>query len=177
MRLIKAALAAAFVLLAAAPAFGQGRERGMITVVGTGGSVSHTAGQSVGGVFAIPLGRQNTGSGIVTNFMLIDAGGSITALLVRIWQKNPSGSTCNDNAAFVSNAADDAHLIVPPFTVTPAAPANTTGDAKTYASVAGVTWDYQNPLGDVLVYVCLITQATQTIAGTNQRVGLSGPAD
>lgn len=152
-----------------------GFDSGAVTATGTGGSTSHLAGDSVGGLLSIPVVRTSGGSGIITNFALIDAGGSTNALVVRIWQKNPSSTTCTDDSPFASNATDDLSLIVPPFSVTPSAPAVTTGDAKTYASVAQVTWDYKNASSTTNLYVCLVTVSTQTISGANQSVMLSGP--
>ena len=126
----------------------------------------HAAGSSVGGLFSIPVARTPGGGAIVTQFMWISSGGATTQLLVRLWDVKPSGSTtCTDQTAFVSNATDDTHLITIPFTVTPAAPANTTGDAKTYA-VNGFTPPIsirnQDASQTQYVYACVLTTATDT---------------
>lgn len=155
-----------------------GFDSGAISAVATPANSSHAAGVSVGGLFSVSLARINGGSGIVTSFNLKSTGGSVGAYVIRIWQKNPAGTTCTDNSAFVGADADDANLITAPFAVTPAAPASTTGDSATYASVTVVSWDYKNvdtSPGQNL-YVCLVTVATDT-ADDNKlvRVQLSGP--
>jgi len=124
------------------------------------------------------LARTAGGSGIVTNLNYKSTGGSTGQLVVRIWQKNPANTTCTDNSAFAGSDTDDAFLVTPPFSITPAAPAVVTGDAATYASVQGATWDYKNvdtSPGQNL-YVCLVTVATDT-ADQNKlvRIQLSGP--
>lgn len=155
-----------------------GFDSGAVTALGTVNSSSHAAGTSVGGLISVPVARVAGGSGIITNFSWTSPGGATVQYVVRIWQKNPAGTTCTDQTAFVGNATDDRQLIVPPFAITPAAPANTTGDSKTYASVAGVTWDYKNAdtsPGQNL-YVCVMTTATDTAdENSSPVVMLSGP--
>lgn len=151
----------------------------------TGGSVansSHAAGQSVGSLMTVPIGRpslfQSLNSGIVTNFMLVSPGGSTGSYVVRIWQKNPVNTTCTDNSAFVSSATDDLNLITSPFSVTASAPAVTTGDSKTYGLVSGMTVDFKNADSPPTpnLYVCVVTVATDTAdQNTTIRVMLSGP--
>lgn len=148
----------------------------------TPNSSSHAAGSSVGGLFSIPVARTPGGGAIVTQFMWISSGGATTQLLVRLWDVKPSGSTtCTDQTAFVSNATDDTHLITIPFTVTPAAPANTTGDAKTYA-VNGFTPPIsirnQDASQTQYVYACVLTTATDTAdESAAVYVNLTGPQD
>lgn len=160
------------------PVAASGYDSGAVTAAGTVNSSSHSAGQSVGGLISVPIARIAGGSGIITNFSWTSPGGATVQYVVRVWQKNPASTTCTDNSAFAGNANDDKNLIVPPFAITPAAPASTTGDAKTYAAVTGVTWDYKNvdtSPGQNL-YVCVVTTATDTAdESTSPVVMLSGP--
>lgn len=178
-----------------------GFESGPVAVTGTPANSSHAAGQAVGpaagtlvgpggrgvtqltgnqsGVFVVPIGRQNanaTGqSNIVTQFAMTSSGGSTGQYVVRIWTQPPVNTTCVDNAAFAGNfAIDDNYLMTPPFALTPAAPAVTTGDASTYASLTVQTFDFVSALG--LAYVCLQTVSTDT-ADDNKavRIMMSGP--
>lgn len=130
----------------------------------TPNSSSHAAGSSVGGLFSIPIARTNGGSGIITTLYWVSTGGATTQLQVRLWDKNPSGTTCTDQVAFVENATDDVHLLAPPFTMTPAAPTGTTGDTNTYAVVQGLTFTFKNQdtTPGKNVYACVQTLATDT---------------
>ena len=125
---------------------------------------SHAAGTSVGGLFSVPMARSIGGSGIITNVMLKSVGGSTGTYLVRLWDVKPVNSTCTDNTAFAGSAVDDEHLVAIPFSLTAAAPANTTGDSSTYASSTGLTIDYRNQdaVATKNVYACLVTTATDT---------------
>ena len=129
---------------------------------------SHAAGTSVGGLFTMPLVRQNGGSGILTGLQGIMPGASVGQYVLYGWTKTPS-STCTDNSAFSYNTADDPYLIVgTPISVTPALPANTTGDSRSYFQLAApsnpLTWDYKNNDSSPSqnIYFCLKTVATDT---------------
>jgi hypothetical protein len=135
------------------------------------------------GIFVVPIGRitgaASSGgpvgmSTIVTEFALTSTGGSTGQYVVRIWTQPPLNTTCVDNTAFAGNfATDDNYLITPPFSVTPAAPAVTTGDSSTYGSLTVQAFSFESPNG--LAYVCLQTVSTDT-ADENKavRVMLSG---
>lgn len=185
MRLIAAALIA---LAFAFPAHAQemnasGQDSGPVTATGTVNSSSHSAGTSVGGLIKVPVVRMRSGalaggSGIITSFAWTSPGGSTGQLVVRIWAKNPANTTCTDQTAFAGSATDDVNLITPPFSVTPAVPAVTTGDAKTYGVVTGVTWDYKNldTTPTPYLYVCAVTVSTDTAdENSSPVVMLSGP--
>jgi hypothetical protein len=178
---------AVFALCLINPARAQvGYDSGAIVVTATPNSSSHAAGSSVGGLFVVPLARTAGGSGILTSVFWKSTGGATTQLLVRIWQWNPTSTTCTDQTAFVGSDTDDAYLITPPFSFTPAAPASTTGDSATYASSTGLTWDYKNSDSTVAgfnntaksqnLYVCVLTTATDTADESKTvRLTLSGP--
>jgi hypothetical protein len=153
-----------------------GYDSGPVTATGTVNSSSHGAGVSVGGLITVPWARINGGSGIITNFSWTSPGGAVVQYVVRIWAKFPASTTCTDNTNFAGNATDDRALITPPFAITPAAPASTQGDAKTYASQTGVTWDFRNQDNTLNAYVCVVTTATDTAdESTSPVVMLSGP--
>ena len=125
---------------------------------------SHAAGTSIGGLFTMALARINGGSGILTSLGYVSPGASTGQAVLRGWTKSPS-STCTDNVAFSNNTADDPYLIPgTPVTITPSAPASTTGDARTYASLTSLTWDYKNvdTSPSQNIYWCLVTVATDT---------------
>lgn len=126
---------------------------------------SHAAGTSVGGLFTMPLGTINGGSGILTALGYMSPGGSTGQMVLRGWTKTPS-STCTDNTAFSANSADDPYRIIgTPVTITPARDAAaTSGDARTYADLTGLTLDYKNndATASPNLYFCLVTVATDT---------------
>lgn len=159
---------------AAAQVAGVSAHSGPVSAVATPANSSHAAGTSVGGLFQFTLGD----AGILTGFWWKSTGGSTGQLVIRIWDKNPSNSTCTDNSAFAGSDTDDANLITPPFALTPAAPPSTTGDAATYASLLGQTFDFKNadnPPTEKL-YACAVTVATDTLDQNHQvRASLSGP--
>jgi hypothetical protein len=143
-------------------------------------AASISAGQAVCGLLQIPLARLAGGSGEIENVLLISAGGSTVSQLVRFWDRKPTSTTCTAGAAFVSNFNDDLHLIGPgPFSLVPSAPANTTGDAKTYASQTFTPpisfWNQDSPT-TTYVYACIVAGAADTADQSNS-VGLvpSGP--
>jgi hypothetical protein len=151
-----------------------------VTVVVSSGS--HAAGSSIGGKIPIPIARVNGGSGVITNFNYVSAGsgsgGATTMFVLRAWDKNPTGTTCNDGAAFVSNTVDDGHLLTQPLSFSPQPPASTVGDSKTYVGMSGLTWDYQNQDTTLSknVYVCIVTVSADTIDPNNPiYVTLTGP--
>ena len=153
-----------------------GADSGATYATATPANSSHAAGTSIGGLMAISVARVTGGSGIITNLNYISTGGSTGQLVVRLWQKNPANTTCTDNTAFASSITDDQNLITAPFSITPAAPASTTGDAKTYASMSNLVYDYANQSTNKIIYACLVTVSTDT-ADENSAiyVGLSGP--
>lgn len=133
----------------------------------TPNSSSHAAGSSVGGLFKIPVARTLGGGALPIRFIWISSGGAVTQLLVRLWDVNPTGGlfACADQTAYVGTIAADQHLVTIPFAFTPAAPASTVGDTKTYAEQ-----DFTPPLSirnqdstqTQFVYACVVTTATDT---------------
>ena len=154
-----------------------GYDSGPVTTTGAVNGSSHAAGTSVGGLLTTALARTNGGSGILTGLQWISPGGSTGQLVLRGWTKTPS-ATCTDQTAYAGNAADDPYLIPgTPVSITPAAPAVTTGDARTYASLTSLTWDYKNadtsPTQNI--YWCVVTVATDTAdESSSVRLTVSG---
>lgn len=184
-------------LLAAAlalpgPAFAQAVYPGDSGAVSASATPSgtHSAGSSVGGLFSLPIARTAVSpfnSGIITSVLWKSTGGSTGALVARAWQRKPTNTTCTDGSAFAGSDTDDAFLIGGgPFSLTPAAPAATTGDTATYASSTGLTWDYANTdttgsNGNATapsqnIYMCFVTVSSDTVdVGHLVRVTVSGP--
>ena len=154
----------------AAPLYVAGFDSGTAPALGAGATLtpanaSHTAGKVVGGLFTIHVARIAGGSGAVSRFFGYSVAGDTTGLLWRIWDKSPASTTCTDNANFVGSATDDLHLIAQPFTATPAAPAQTQGDAKTYFEndfVPPASYENQDTSPSVNIYACAVATATYT---------------
>jgi len=156
-----------------------GYDSGPITASATPANASHTAGQSVGGLFSVGVARITGGSGIITSILFKDTNGVAESYVLRVWSKNPTNTTCADNTNFAGSATDDQYLIGGgPVSIATAVPASTQGDSAVYAALTGLTWDYKNADGTATqnVYVCLVTTATYTPAASKLvYVTVSGP--
>ena len=154
-----------------------GFDSGAVSATQTPANASHTAGQAVGNLFSIPVARSAGGSGRIDSVNGKSVGGITAQLVVRMWQKNPTSTTCTDNANFVGSDTDDANLVTPPFAVTPAAPTVTTGDAATYWSLIGQALSYRNvdATPSQNIYVCVVTATTFTPTASALRITGSGP--
>ena len=142
----------------------------------TPGASSKTSGEAIGcatgtctgnqgAVFAIPVARTNGGSGLITQFQWTSVGGSVVGIMVKLWDANPTNTTCKDQTAYSGSTTDDAHLLTPPFALTPAAPAVTTGDAKTYASYSftpPLSFKNQDGTASKNIYACVISTGSDT---------------
>jgi hypothetical protein len=158
----------------------QGYDSGVVRVSATPGSGAHAAGQSVGGLFSIPIARVNGGSGIITTVQAYTSWNSQATYLLRLWQRNPVNTTCTDGSAFVGSNTDNAYLITPPLALQFNTPAPSTGDGNSYANQSAASIDYKNVDGTTTqnVYACLVTNASDTPGGSaTLSVGLSGPQD
>jgi hypothetical protein len=142
----------------------------------TPGASSKTSGEAIGcatgtcagnqgAVFSLPVARINGGGGLLTQFQWTSTGGSTIGIMVKLWDVNPTNTTCKDQTAYSGSTTDDAHLLTPPFSLTPAAPAVTTGDAKTYASYSflpPLSFKNQDSTATEYVYVCVISAGSDT---------------
>ena len=149
----------------------------------TPANASHPAGQSVGGLFSVPLARANGGGGQLEQITFMSVGGDTPTLLVRVWDRKPtSGSfACADNAAYVAGSTtDDSHLLTPPFTVTLVAPTTATGDAKTYGYAVfspPLSFKNQDSATTQDLYVCALATSTFTPAAAAYIVNTMGAQD
>ena len=153
-------------------------DSGAISVTASPSSGAHAAGVSVGGLFQIPFLRTNGNSGIISNVRSWTSWGSTASYVLRLWQKNPTSTTCTDGSAFVGSATDDANLISIPQVLQYTAPLNTTGDAKTYAGIPAASIDVKNTdsTATQYVYACLVTNNSDTPgASASILLSLSGP--
>jgi hypothetical protein len=171
MKMLKTSVSTLALLLSIGAAQAQsqvgGYDSGPVSATALPNTLSHAAGSSIGGLFVIPLARTAGGSGIMTAIGWKSNGGSTGQIVIRGWSKKPSASTfaCGDQAAYQGADSDDAFLIAGfPISLTPAAPAVTTGDSATYASLTVQTFDFKNndnpPTQNL--YFCAQTVATDT---------------
>lgn len=184
--------------LSAAPAIAEtfSRDSGPITATATPANSSHAAGAALGcsslgtafascaaatgknsGVLVLPIAGAPGGDGIAYHIFYKSVGGSTGQAVVRLWGRQPTNTTCQDNTAFAGSDTDDAFLLAPPFSITPAAPAVTTGDSATYADVQNLTIGYKNLdlTSAINVYACIVTVSTDT-ADENNAIRLYGVA-
>jgi hypothetical protein len=153
-------------------------DSGPVVVAAAINSSSHAAGSSLGGLISVPVARCAGCGGILTQVAWVSPNGSTGQIVVRLWQRNPTNTTCTDQTAFVSSAVDDKFLVTPPFALTPAAPAVTTGDAKTYASLTQQTFDFRNSdlVPSTNLYACVLTVGIDTAdESSSPWIMLSGP--
>jgi hypothetical protein len=139
-----------------------GFDSGPVQSSGAVAASSHAAGTSLGGLMTLAVARVAGGSGGVSGVFYKSSLGSTGQVVVRMWDRQPTGTTCTDNTAFVGSVTDDANLILPPFALTPAAPASTTGDARTYASLLPGRVSFLTS-GNANLYACVVTVATDTV--------------
>jgi hypothetical protein len=131
---------------------------GLVAVTGT-----HNAGSSVAGLQAIAAARGTGLAGWINQFTINSTTAGTNQLLVRLYKSTPAGGAyaCTDGSAFVDTAAARALLITQPFSITMAAPANTTGDATAYGTNQGVWWPFVTS-GNANVYACVVAVANDT---------------
>lgn len=159
-----------------------GADSGSQVAEATPTNSTHAAGTVLGhsadsgnqdGLLAIAAARDVGGGGIITNLLYKSNGGSTGAIVIRLWQKRPTATTCKDNTAFAGSDADDAFLVTAPITLSPSAPGSTTGDAATYATTSG-PWDFRNAdtTPTTNVYACVVT-AVSDASDANAKIRLS----
>jgi hypothetical protein len=174
------------------PVQGGGYDSGTSPVqTATPANASHAAGQSVGGLFSVPMLRIAGGGGLLEYIPVMSVGGDTPTLQVRAWDRKPTNSAfdCADNAAYADGSgstggtvgADQSHMLPGfPQSVTLAAPANTTGDTKTYGVITllppiSVHNQDASPTADV--FICLVATVTYTPGGAAYYVDAIGPQD
>ena len=176
----------------AAPLYVAGNESGTAPVqTATPANASHAAGQSVGGLFTIPMLRVAGGGGLLEYIPIMSVGGDPAPLQVSVWDRKPTNSNfaCTDNSAYADGSgstggtvgADQSHMLPGfPQSVTLAVPAQTTGDAKSYGVVTllpPISVKNQDATPSVNLYVCLKAASTYTPGGAAYYVNAIGPQD
>lgn len=196
----KLLLALALFALAPAVAYADtySRDSGPITATATPANSSHAAGTALGctsagtgyancaassgnqsGLFVLPLAGIEGGDGIIYHLAYKSVGGSTGQIVIRLWARLPSNTTCKDNTAFAGSDADDAYLLAAANALqpSPSAPAVTTGDSATYVDLANLTIGYKNfdLTPTRYVYACVVTVSTDT-ADENNAIRLTANA-
>jgi hypothetical protein len=148
------------------------------SVVPTVQNASYTAGQSLGGLQTISVGTTNSLTGILDQIGIASTGGSTVAVVVYIWDKNPTGTTCTDKSNFVKSQTDNQHLITgAPLLLSPALVVSGQ-DTATYASATNLTGNFVNSSTNTNLYACVLANATVTPATTTDyRLNLQGIKD
>lgn len=176
----------------AAPLYVAGNESGTAPVqTATPANALHTAGQSVGSLFTIPMLRVAGGGGLLEYIPIMSVGGDPAPLQVSVWDRKPTNSNfaCTDNSAYADGSGstggtvgtDQSHMLPGfPQSVTLAVPAQTTGDAKSYGVVTlspPISVKNQDGTPSVNLYVCLKATSTYTPGGAAYYVNAIGPQD
>lgn len=148
------------------------------SVLPTVQNASYTAGQSLGGLQTISVGTTNSLTGILDQISVAATDGATTAIVVYVWDKNPTGTTCTDKTNFVVSQANNQHLIVgAPILLTPALVASGQ-DVATYAAATNLTGNFVNSSTNTDLYLCALTNATVTPGTTtNLRFNIQGIKD
>ena len=129
------------------------------------GCATGTCSGNQGAIFSLPVARTTGGSGLLLQFQWTSTGGDTTGKLVRLWDVLPANTTCKDQTNFSGSATDDVHLLTAPFSITPAAPASTQGDAKTYASYSftpPLSFKNQDGTASKNIYACVVSAGSDT---------------
>lgn len=147
------------------------------SVVPTVQNAAYAAGQSLGGLQTISIGSTNSLSGILTGIRIASKGGSTVSMVVYIWSKNPTNTTCADKTNFVVSQTDNEALVAPPTTITPALGVSAQ-DTTTYGNAANLVWPFNNGSTNTDLYICILANAAVTPATTSDlRLNISGTKD
>lgn len=134
-------------------------------VVPTIQAAAYASGNAVGALQTVPVFRTTAQpSGILNNWFLQWLGTETTPLTFYVFNALPSGSTCTDKTAFVLAAADASKLIMPPFTLTAAAPAVGTTLTSANSSFTPLSVKNKDGTPSVNLYVCAVSGGTFTPA-------------
>lgn len=148
------------------------------SVIPTVQNGSYTAGQSLGGLQTISIGTTNSLTGILDQIGVASTGGATTGIVIYVWDKNPTGTTCTDKTNFVKSQTDNQHLITgAPILLTPALVVSSQ-DAATYAAATNLTDNFVNSSTNTSLYLCALTNATVTPGTTTDlRFNIQGIKD
>lgn len=139
---------------------------------------SYTAGQSLGGLQTVSVASTNSITGILDQIGYASKGGSTFAVVIYVWDTNPSGTTCTDKTNFVVSATDNQHLVGgAPILLTPAVVVSGQ-DTETYAAATNLTGNFTNGSTNTNLYVCILANATGTPGSTTDiRFNIQGIKD
>ena len=136
-----------------------------VSVTPTIQNAAYASGNAVGALQTVAVFRTSAQpSGILTGIFLAWKGTETTGLTFYVFDTNPTGSTCTDKSAFSLATTDVPKLIIPPFTLTAAAP--TVGTTTTSAASLFSPFSIKNGDGAATVnlYVCAVSGGTFTPA-------------
>jgi hypothetical protein len=119
-------------------------------------ALAYASGNAVGTLQTVRAFRNvQTPSGIVNNLAMSWRGVETIALTYYVFDTLPTATTCTDRAAFVLGSVDVPKLIMPPFTLTAAAPS--VGTTATFANSSFTPLSVNNKDTPALtpnLYVC-----------------------
>lgn len=129
-------------------------------------ALAYASGNAVGGLQSVPAFRTaQQPSGILDNLFLQWLGTETTPITFYVFNKLPSGSTtCSDKTAFVLAAADAANLIMPPLTLTAAAPSVGSTLTSISSTFSPLSVKNKDTAPTVNLYVCSVSGGSFTPA-------------
>ena len=149
-----------------------------VSVVPTVQNAAYAAGQSLGGLQTINIASTPVIAGILDQISIASSGGSTVAVVVYVWDKNPSNTTCTDKTNFAKSQTDNQHLITgAPILLTPATVVSAQ-DTATYATASNLTDNFENASSNSYLYVCILANGSVTPGTTTDyRLNLQGVKD
>lgn len=160
LRLLTFALLATLMVMAPARAQMLGSDI-QANVAPTIQNIAYSSGNAVGALQTVGVFR-SIGSGLFNGVVLAWKGTETTALTYYVFDSKPNASTCTDGSAFSLAAADIPKLVLPPFTLTAAAPS--VGTTTTSAQSSFTAFSVSNKDGTNNLYVCTVSGGTFTPA-------------
>src|SRR5579871_2674689 len=147
------------------------------SVIPTVQNAAYAAGQSLGGLQTISIGSTNGLSGVLDQVSVASKGGSTVGMVVYVWSKNPTNTTCTDKSNFVASQTDNQYLVTPPFLLTPALVASAQDTAAYTPPWTGIG-NFVNGSSNTDLYECVLANAAVTPATTSDlRFNLQGTKD
>lgn len=136
-----------------------------VNVAPTIQAAAYASGNAVGALQSVAVFRTTAQpSGIINGLTLAWKGAETTALTFYVFDTNPTGSTCTDKSAFSLAAADIPKLILPPFTMTAAAPSVGTTSTSAMSTFSALSVNNKDGAATTNLYVCSVSGGTFTPA-------------
>jgi hypothetical protein len=139
-------------------------------------AAAYVSGNAIGSLQTVPVFRLvATPSGIMDGWVLRWKGTEVAPVTFYVLDAAPTvGTTCADKTAFVLGAADIPHLVLPPFTLTAAAPAVGTTATSASASFTPISISNKDtPTTTQNLYVCAVSGGSFTPAVGDLSYGIS----